>query len=832
MGKFTGHTITSDSALGSAVIQRSLRFNRGDEAYLETTLGNGNPYTWTLSIWVKKAVNGEHQAILASGDSSVYTMVNFGNSDRLKFTNWPGSNAGVYITTRKFRDSSAWYHIVAIWDSNNSTAGDRIRLYVNGVRETAFDQSDNPNQSQGSVMNTNDAGGSDWGEGKHRIGRFSNYTDYTGCYYAEANFVDGQAYDPSYFGFTDPQTGIWMPKRYEGVYGSNGFRLDFSDNSSTSTLGIDKSPNGNDFTANNLSVSDSVKDTPTNAFATLNANVYADSSFNEGALYFDSADTHKTAYSNIAVSSGKWYWETKAIAGSTTKWTYGVSDVKNIGVGQVSGSNRLLAVSSGSPSDGSYSQGDAVSIYNTKLYKNGSVVTDSYQTTPSTGDIIGVALDVDAGKVWFARNGTWINGSATASTTLNPASHDTTVTTGETYVPAISGESADWQLNFGQDDSFSGTSTSQGNEDENGLGSFYYAVPSGFRALCTKNLPPNVSSIIRPQKHFDCLTYSGTGSSNSITGLEFSPDLVWAKRRDTSGHHHLFVDTLRGGSKSLQANTADPENSNANRDMTFLANGFRWNSNTGNANASGGTYVAWCWKAGGAAVSNTDGSVTSTVSANPEAGFSIVQFEAQTTNINITVGHGLGRKPAFWMWKSIDSTIDWYNYHKDIGYNGWLNLSTNSAATTGNDAAWKAEPTSTVLTHGSGLVNQNTIMMYVWAEIPGYSKFGTYIGNANSNGSFVHLGFRPALVIFKSTSASENWQMKNSKQIGYNDQNHSFFCNNDNAEYTTAEMDFLSNGFKLRNGGGGSNGSGETLVYMAWAEEPGTTPFDTFPNAR
>ena len=184
------------------------------------------------------------------------------------------------------------------------------------------------------------------------------------------------------------------------------------------------------------------------------------------------------------------------------------------------------------------------------------------------------------------------------------------------------------------------------------------------------------------------------------------------------------------------------------------------------------------------------------------------------------------------MWKSIDNTIDWYNYHKDIGYNGWLNLSASNAATTGNDAAWGAEPTSTVLTHGSGLVNQNTIIMYVWAEIPGYSKFGTYTGNASTDGSYVHLGFRPALVIFKSTSASENWQMKNSKQIGYNDQNHSFFCNNENVEYTTAEMDFLSNGFKLRNAGGGSNGSGETLVYMAWAEQPDTTPFDTFPNAR
>jgi hypothetical protein len=820
MAKHTGHTITSDSALGSAVIERSLRFNKAQYHYLtRTPSSTGNQKIWTFSAWIKRTnlSNNQHYIYTAHSGSTYFSL--YFENDNLHSYFSPGNNYGV-INDREFRDSNSWLHLVHQVDATNTTQ----RVWINN-EELTLNSSRNPGNSNYPMNESGVA---------MVLGTASWWLDNNASdmYLAEVNYIDGSLIAPTEFAFTEPQTGIWMPKRYEGTYGTNGYRLDFSDNTSTTTLGIDKSPNGNDFTLTNFSVSDSVKDTPTNAFATLNANVYADSSFNEGALYFDSADTHKTAYSNIAVSSGKWYWETKAIAGSTTKWTYGVSDVNNIGVGQISGSNRLLAVSSGSPSDGSYSQGDAVSIYNTKLYKNGSVVTDSYQTTPSTGDIIGVALDVDAGKVWFARNGTWINGSATASTTLNPASHDTTVTTGETYVPAISGESADWQLNFGQDDSFSGTSTSQGNEDENGLGSFYYAVPSGFRALCTKNLPRNVSSIIRPQKHFDCLTYSGTGSSNSITGLEFSPDLVWAKRRDTGGHHHLFVDTLRGGSKSLQANTADPENSNANRDMTFLANGFRWNSNTGNANASGGTYVSWCWKAGGAAVSNTDGSVTSTVSANPEAGFSIVQFEAQTTNINITVGHGLGRKPAFWMWKSIDNTIDWYNYHKDIGYNGWLNLSTNSAATTGNDAAWKAEPTSTVLTHGSGLVNQNTIIMYVWAEIPGYSKFGTYTGNGNSNGSYVHLGFRPALVLFKSRSNSENWQMKDNKRVGYNELNHTLFPNNDNSEYTTAQMDFLSNGFKLRNGGGGSNGDGETLVYMAWAEQPGTTPFDTFPNAR
>ena len=184
-------------------VQRSLRFNRDDDAYLQATLGNSNLNKWTLSIWVKKPVNGEHQAIFSSGDSSVSTMVNFGNSDRLKFTNYPGSAAGIYITTRKFRDPSAWYHIVAIWDSGNSTAGDRMRLYVNGFRETAFDQSDNPNQNQNSVINGNTQGDSTWGQGKHRIGRYSNYADNSGCYYAEANFIDGQAYDPSYFAETN-----------------------------------------------------------------------------------------------------------------------------------------------------------------------------------------------------------------------------------------------------------------------------------------------------------------------------------------------------------------------------------------------------------------------------------------------------------------------------------------------------------------------------------------------------------------------------------------------------------------------------------------------------
>ena len=184
------------------------------------------------------------------------------------------------------------------------------------------------------------------------------------------------------------------------------------------------------------------------------------------------------------------------------------------------------------------------------------------------------------------------------------------------------------------------------------------------------------------------------------------------------------------------------------------------------------------------------------------------------------------------MWKSIDNTIDWYNYHKDIGYNGWINLSTTSAATTGNDAAWKAEPTSTVLTHGSGLVNQSTIIMYVWAEIPGYSKFGSYMGNGSSDGQFVHLGFKPALVIYKKSSGSDNWEMHDNKRDTDNPVIRQLYPNSNSGESSSSNVDFLSNGFKHRNTNGNTNESGYNYIYMAWAEEPGVTPFNTLPSAR
>jgi len=806
MGKFTGHSITSDSALGSAVIQRSLRFNRADAPYLQATLGNSNVDKWTWSGWVKKTVNGQHQNIFSSGSDSVVTMINFDNSDYLKFQNWHSGQRGTKITNRKFRDNSAWMHIVAIWDSGNSTADDRIRLYVNGTRETDFSSSSNPDQNQDSVINGNTLGGSDYGEGKHFIGRYADLTDPSGTYKTEIHFIDGQAYDPSYFGFTDPVTGIWMPKRYEGTYGTNGFYLDFSDNTSTTTLGIDKSPNGNDFTLNNFSVSagagnDSLEDTPTNNFCTLNA-LHKDSNTTLTNGNLQAAGSSSTEYATntqgtFAQSSGKWYYEVEytSNAGGNN------SDLLAVGWARTT-----IRFSDNPTVSGGLCYRPANADY---VDLNGNDTSDDKPQT-STGNVIQVAIDLDAGKIWFGNGGTFFesgNPATGANATL-------TFTGGaETLSPFVRTLSSTLNFNFGQR-------------------AFSYTVPTGYKTLESRNLPPTSPSVVRPKKHFQPLLYTGQNTSSlyNVTGLEFAPDFVWAKaRNDTIGH--IFIDTVRGDDKQLEGNLSDAEVTRGTPSYRFLKDGFAV-STGGNMN-NPVNYVAFCWKAGGAAVSNTDGSITSSVSANTEAGFSIVTFSI-TSNAVYTVGHGLGKAPQWIMMKARNTTNNWDCYHVSVGNTKRLLLNTNDTPQDYTGPWNDTTPTSSVFTStGSWLGGNGTnCVAYCWTEIPGYSKFGTYTGNASTDGTYVHLGFRPALVIFKSTSATENWQMKNSKQIGYNDQNHSFFCNNENVEYTTAQMDFLSNGFKLRNSGGGSNGSGETLVYMAWAEEPGSTPFDTFPNAR
>ena len=831
MAKFTGHSITSDSALGSAVIERSLKFNRGDASYLQTTLGNSNVDKWTWSGWVKKTVNGQHQNLFSSGSDSVVTMINFDNNDYLKFQNWHSGQRGTKITNRKFRDLTGWLHIVAIWDSGNSTADDRIRLYVNGTRETSFSSSSNPDQNQDSVINGNTLGGSDYGEGKHFIGRYADLTDPSGSYKAEINFVDGYAYDPSYFGFTDSQTGAWMPKRYEGVYGSNGFRLDFSDNSSTSTLGIDKSPNGNDFTAHNFSVSagvgdDSSLDTPSNNFCTLNplkTNPSARITFTEGMLQHNgvSGNNHLRSTSTMAVGSGKWYVEFKFISGYETS-----NDTVQFGI-CTSGGHR------DSNNDSLYYENSinfktlrytmAGTFYVTSA--NSTSSTTSGLTTFANGDVMGIALDMDNYKFYISKNGTFFSNGTGTQDPVTGAN------------PLYSGSHLSSRRHQGWFFSISGYSAQVVTADFGQQG-FDYTPPTGFKSVCSKNMEPELSpAIIDPEKHFKCIVYSGTGSTNQIDTIGFKPDLVWVKRKDDSSYH-ILTDSINGAGNYFVSNTADGLSSGGSQLINqFRDNGFQ--VGTENAvNNSSGTYSAWCWKAGGAKVANTDGSINSQVSANTEAGFSIVQYTG--TGSSGTVGHGLGRSPRIIFFRNHNGEgHDWNVYYNTPqGYGAgvrYLQLNTNIIGTYATNK-YDGTASSTTLTVNTAADNNQsgqTITAYCWAQIPGYSRIGIYRGNGNDDGEFVHTGFRPRWVWVKNLDATQNWQVWDAARETENemDQVYEFNSQNNSGSSSNTAIDFLSNGFKHRTSFQRSNSTADFL-FMAIAETVGRTPFDTMTNAR
>ena len=556
----------------------------------------------------------------------------------------------------------------------------------------------------------------------------------------------------------------------------------------------------------------------------------------------------------MSLKSGKWYWEGRAtsIPGyNNTKWTYGVSDIENTKNAQLVTVNYLLAVSSGTPSNATYLYGDAVSIYKDAKKKNGSHAGNIDGYTIAVGDVVAIALDVDAGKVWYRIGdgiggsqtpGSWLNGvtnNTYNSTTLSESGHDATLTTGEVYVPAFAAESCGWIANFGQDSSFAGNETAQGNKDENGQGDFYYPVPKGFKAICTANLPPNVPSI-RPQRNFDTVLYDGDNTEYRKISLEFKPDLVWFKRRD-SNQSHVISDTVRGIGKHLTPNENLAETSPGYPYISSVNEGgftLRGGTSSG-GNISGRSMVAWCWKGGGAAVANSDGATTSQVSANTEAGFSIVTYTG--TGSSTTIGHGLGKKPEMIFMKSRSTTGDWAVLDKansTAEYTFYLNDNNAYGSSSGYTFYADTPPTSSVWTvNSASAVNTNgtTYVAYCWTSIPGYSKIDKYTGNGSDDGIYVYLGFRPAWVMVKRYNYSSNWSIYDNKRDPDNPVYGSLNANLDNSESTgSVRVDFLSDGFKHKNSDGGASGNvdGGNYIYMAFAETPDTTPFDTFPNAR
>jgi len=927
----------------NGIANQSLRFNDNDSAYLSKTPSSAstNLKAFTFSTWVKRGnVSGASHTLFSAGaNSNNVTMIRFeGNGitdTQLSFFNYTSGSLTTTLKTKtKFRDPSAWYNIIVATDTTQSGAN-KAKIYINGVLVTDWHDSSHdeyPNDDSTFQFGSNVA---------HRIGSLSySATQFFDGYMAETNFIPES--QVAYTEFGELKKGVWIPKKYTGSYGNNGFRLQFkedgdgSSTASSSTIGADTA-NSNHFLDVNLDAYDSnMPDSPENNFATLNPingrrNGYT---LSEGNLKSTPTSAYSLSISTFANKSGLFYFEVLCLLKPST--------TNNMAVGF----DTLPALST--------------SQYIEKgVWDAGGVIASGDGSSHSsnvggytTGDILSVAYNLDTGKGWFRKNdGDWVNSGNPA----NDSGNIFTFTSGLYYTPTFMGYNTQsgtlWVANYGQDSSFAGnkTSGSANAQDINGIGDFYYAPPSGgFLALCTANLQePTIgaNSTTSADDHFNTVLWTGNGADDrSISGVGFQPDFTWLKQRNGTNYHTIF-DSTRGATKAIYPNDTEDEATNADTLQAFEIDGFEVGT-SGGVNGNNNTFVAWNWKAGGATPSKTykvvvvsdggnkyrfrnsadsatfgasavaldlqeggtytfdysdstatshpfrfsttsdgthgggseyttgvvkddtaktititlassaptlyyycsshsgmggqvntnatfgqtnfDGSILSVSNSNTTAGFSIVLYTG-TDSSTETFGHGLGAVPAMVIIKSRDSDLNWIVYHKGVDtiepQDYFLKLSTADAradnATAWNDTA----PTSAVFTIGTTPLVNNTddFVAYCFAEVEGYSRFGSYTGNGNADGTFVFLGFRPAWILIKKTNGSQDWQLMDTKRDSFNLASRRIEPNNNDAENndtTYNNMDIVSNGFKIRATGGNTNTSGGTYIYMAFAENP------------
>ena len=857
--------ITDDSALGGLTIEKSLRFNGNSSHKLTRTPPSaGNRRTFTFAFWIKRSRTEDSRYIFTAhdgNDDSNHFQIFFNAGNELVVK---GHSTTYKETQGTFQDVNSWYHFVVAVDTTQGTSTNRMKIYVNGKEITDLDTNTAPSQNHQFAVcaaldhnyGVNVTGDNYWWDG----------------YMADVHLVDGLQLTPSSFGYTDFQTGTWRPKRYSGSYNTTGHYLKFTDGSA---LGKDYSGQGNDFTSSNLGAGDSVLDSPSNNFATYRMHGTTNNSAAEiqsGLLMITGStgsarELQRTPISTYMMSkgSGKWYMEIYTLTGTEIMLGCGPDQIQL----DVTGVNtRFIMIYGG---DG-----------NKYVKVTGSEVISTYGASYNTNSIMGFLLDMEQTTpvMYVSKNGQWANGSGSWNQS-NPYTSGGAIpmTTPEMLTErtggnenkvcfwgssAGGGTNAQWYANFGQDSTFQNRTAAGGNKDSAGIGDFKYPVPDGALALCSNNLSrvdntKNSECILDPRKHFEVIQYSGNNennrfinstSTNDIT-LKFKPDLLWIKRRTGGNMSWFVVDSSRsytdsGGGNGNVGPLAFNENyvaTNASTDGGFVGfenTGFKLGkgSSTSDAaapyqrnNASGASYIAMMWKAGDSYSTNNDGTIAASVSANPEAGFSICNYTSTTG----TVGHGLNSAPRMIIMKSIsDSADQWTVGHYHLSYhatNGeadsWdYGLPLNSgAARQDNSAFWNdTPPTSTVFYQGSWN-NAYQKVAYCWAEVPGYSQFGQYRGNSSTDGRFIYCGFRPAFVMIREFVSGDNWTI--AYNGNYNPHTPKLVPNQAYAGSVASSqyLDFYCDGFKWRGTDSGVNASNKQYVYAAFAGYTGFSPY-------
>ena len=773
-------------------IGASLRFDDASTDHLKRTEVAGNRDIFSFSTWIKRSNIGSAQFFMESReDDSNRIGIRFDSDNKIEvLCNISGSAVVQKITTQVFRDIANWYNIVLVGDTTESSQADRIKLYVNGSQVTSF------------ATNTNSLGsGTDLPINKDSsvltVGAAVDGAQELDGYMADVNFIDGTALTPASFGET--KSGVWIPKDTSGLtFGNNGFRLEFGD---STAIGDDTSGEGHDYTVVNLSAHDVMVDSPTNNFCTINKLDVFNSSITttQGNLTLDDLGATTAKGTFEIPETGKYYFEVHIISQSGA-----IGDNVRIGIAEVHEDNSFSHTN------------DCRYVSNGTKIVNGS--NSSYGATIAVGDTVGVAINADDNEVTFFKNGA---SQGAIAYTINRS---------VIYVPFISNGSGsktfDIGFNFGADSTFAGTETAATNTDETGTGVFNQAVPSGFSALCSVGLPD--VEIIDGSEYFNTVLYEGDGSVQAITGVGFQPDWVWIKNRDATDGHN-WTDSVRGVTKQLDSNSKNDEATNADGLTAFGTDGFTVGDDV-RYNTNNESYASWNWLAPTAVSGNTSGSGTAKTYSgrvSTESGFSIINYVGNGTSGH-TIPHELGVIPKMIIFKNRDAnSTDWRIYHRTVGAGNSILLDTTAALfSSGNFAS--TFPTSSVFTVGTGgNINDSdsNYIAYCFAPVDGFSRFGFYKGNSANDGTYVHTGFRPAFVMQKvSSGGTGDWLMYDNKRDVHNEITQILRPSDNAVESTGAELDFLSNGFKLRGASTSSanqhNTTSDVYIYMAFAEMP------------
>ena len=794
--------IGSSGSVDIYTIDRSLRFSGADQTRLNyTPASGGNKKTWTLSWWLKRGLIDRRMLFGSYNSGATTAVIELQDDHNLNFYDYDSGYRINLETTQVFRDPSAWYHFVIALDTTQSTDSNRVKIYVNGSQITDFANATYPSQNFDGLFNDHTIQHAIGTEGALQRLHFDGYM-------ADVYFLDGYAYDPSYFGETDATTGQWIPKEYTGSFGNNGYYLKFDDNSGTTatTLGKDSSGNGNNVTPVNFSVSagygnDSVEDTPTNNWCTLNT-IFRISgrtppNYSNAALEINNTgggdmNTHGT----FGVKSGKYYFEGKS---ENADGVYGT---------------HFIGVQESSP--GHVNQG----VYRSdgRVYDGSASPTQSGTTYDGT-QTIGVAFDADTGKVWFAKNNTWISSGDPANGNNAAFTYSTTDHLQPAFAFDNTSDGKKWYVNFGQQP-------------------FAYTPPTGFVALNSSNLPN--PTILLPNEHFNTVTYTGNGGTID-QNFGFNVDWVWYKNRGRNNTDHYSFDTVRGANKAIYQNSDGTENSVAPTFYTqsFITNGSRIvRSNGDHLNESGDTYVSWGWNAG-----NTDGK-TYTVTVVDSGGnkFRFDGFAANAVTLDLAEGgtyifnypsghpfrfsttsdgtHGGGSEYTTGVTHNSSTQVTivvaasaptlYYYCSSHSGMGGQVN--TNSTLGSSNfDGAIQS------------VIKTNTTA--------GFSII-TYTGTGSSTTVGHGLGVKPDVIIIKCRSNNDNWMVyHNQKNEGVDPEDYYLELNSTSAGPNSTVMlnDTAPTSTSVTIGSDNSvNGSSRTYVMYSFSGVTGYSKFGSY----